>query len=284
MIPQQLIARPQWVAWRTEVRDGKPTKVPYTPGTARPGWFKASATDPATWGSCAGSVAADLDGVGYVFSAGDPFTGIDLDDCFVDGALHPAAAALVSLFDSYTERSPSGGGLHIIIRAQFGGGRRARGAWGGKIEVYDRERYFTITGDSLEVTRATIEPRQLALDTVVSQLPARPWEANDPVPVPADLDDYIPLSDEEVLRQLVAEPRYAALWLGEWEQLGIGDGSQSDADWTLLRELAELTGGDRDRTEELFLESGLVRDKWTKRSDGYRPAVEGAVAAVWGSG
>ena len=44
-IPNALTERPQWVCWRLEERDGKPTKVPYTPGTER----RASSTDLMTW-------------------------------------------------------------------------------------------------------------------------------------------------------------------------------------------------------------------------------------------
>ena len=44
-IPEQLTERPQWVCWRREVRDGKLTKVPYTPGSGR----RASSTELMTW-------------------------------------------------------------------------------------------------------------------------------------------------------------------------------------------------------------------------------------------
>jgi primase-polymerase (primpol)-like protein len=30
-IPQELKALPQWVLWKSEIRDGKPTKIPYCP-------------------------------------------------------------------------------------------------------------------------------------------------------------------------------------------------------------------------------------------------------------
>ena len=40
-IPTELKARDQWVAWRVEHRDGKPTKVPYDPFANR----QASSTD-----------------------------------------------------------------------------------------------------------------------------------------------------------------------------------------------------------------------------------------------
>jgi len=50
-IPEQLTERPQWVCWRREIRAGKSTKVPYTPGTER----RASSTDLMTWPDVLGS-------------------------------------------------------------------------------------------------------------------------------------------------------------------------------------------------------------------------------------
>src|SRR5829696_4200660 len=92
-IPEQLTERPQWVCWRLEQRDGKLTKVPYTPGTER----RASSTDLMTWGTFDEALAAYefgraipvveegrrpyYDGIGFVFSSADPFVGIDLDKC-----------------------------------------------------------------------------------------------------------------------------------------------------------------------------------------------------------
>ena len=35
-IPAELKDRPQWVVWRLQTRDGKPTKVPFSPTTGRP--------------------------------------------------------------------------------------------------------------------------------------------------------------------------------------------------------------------------------------------------------
>src|SRR4051812_21449762 len=82
-IPGQLAERPQWVCWRTERREGKPTKVPYTPGTER----RASSTDLMTWRTFEDALAAyergepPYDGIGFVFCSADCYVGIDLDDC-----------------------------------------------------------------------------------------------------------------------------------------------------------------------------------------------------------
>jgi len=53
-IPDQLTERPQWVCWRLEMRDGKPTKLPYTPGTER----RASSTELMTWSTFEQALAA----------------------------------------------------------------------------------------------------------------------------------------------------------------------------------------------------------------------------------
>ena len=44
-LPEELTALPQWVTWRTEEREGKPTKVPYRAD----GQGRASTTNPDTW-------------------------------------------------------------------------------------------------------------------------------------------------------------------------------------------------------------------------------------------
>jgi primase-polymerase (primpol)-like protein len=83
VIPAELSERAQWVCWRSEVRDGKPTKVPYCPTRPRE---RASTTDPETWGTFEQASAVEgVDGIGYVFSEDDPYSGIDLDNC-IDGS------------------------------------------------------------------------------------------------------------------------------------------------------------------------------------------------------
>jgi primase-polymerase (primpol)-like protein len=71
----------QWVCWRLEEHDGKPTKVPYSPLTDR----RARSTSPETWESYSEAVKAckerGYDGVGFVFTESDPFCGVDLDGC-----------------------------------------------------------------------------------------------------------------------------------------------------------------------------------------------------------
>ena len=87
-IPQELQERDKWLVWRYETVNGnpKPTKVPYQPATGAP--QKASSTDPATWWSYFDACWVldtqpeyGYDGIGFVVTAEDPYTGVDLDHC-----------------------------------------------------------------------------------------------------------------------------------------------------------------------------------------------------------
>ncbi len=155
-VPKELCERPQWVVWRLEDRDGKPTKVPYCAGTGR----HASSADAATWVPYDDAVRAAMNGtysgIGFVLSKDDPYTGIDLDHVRdpVTGEVDPVAMRIVERLNSYTEVSQSGTGLHVLVQATLPGpGRRTRlvGALrdDAQIEMYDSGRYFVMTGDPL---------------------------------------------------------------------------------------------------------------------------------------
>jgi primase-polymerase (primpol)-like protein len=80
-IPEEMRRRPQWVVWKLETRGDKLTKIPYIGG----GVGKASSTDSETWRTFEEAAQAlktgRYDGIGFVFSSGDPFAGVDLDRC-----------------------------------------------------------------------------------------------------------------------------------------------------------------------------------------------------------
>jgi len=71
----------QWINWRYEHRGDKVTKVPICPHTGE----LAAVDRLETWGTYQEAVQAVRDcgyaGVGFVFSEGDPYTGVDLDKC-----------------------------------------------------------------------------------------------------------------------------------------------------------------------------------------------------------
>ncbi len=143
-IPEELKVRPQWVVWKAV--GAKLDKVPYSARTGR----RASSTDLLTWGTFGEALKAyesgEYAGLGFVFSSGDPYTGVDLDDCMdEDGEIALWALEILRYLDSYTELSATGTGLHIIVRGDVPNRRK------GNVEVYSSKRFFTVTGHVVEV-------------------------------------------------------------------------------------------------------------------------------------
>jgi putative DNA primase/helicase len=162
-IPDALKEFAQWVCWRYErVQDKsgqwKWTKVPIN---ARTGGG-ASHTNRKTWSRFDQAKAhyekgqGQVDGIGFVFSADDPFTGVDLDDCRdpITGIIESWAVELIDLLAGYAEVSPSGTGVKVWVRGNKPGTRCNTAYATGKVEMYDRLRYFAMTGCTLsEATR-----------------------------------------------------------------------------------------------------------------------------------
>jgi hypothetical protein len=170
--PQCLRSRGQWVAWRYELdKDGRKLKVPYDPRSGR----KASHSDPATWGTFEQSLqtyqGGGYDGVGYVFAEGDPFAGIDLDGCVDEaGELAGWAREMVEAFATYSEVSPSGRGVKLFFRGRkpdyAGCSVEEIAGTSARMEVYDRKRFFTVTGSIWPGCPADLEDRQVQLDAL----------------------------------------------------------------------------------------------------------------------
>lgn len=181
-IPKALTERDQWVVWRSEQRGGKPTKVPYN---ARTGQL-AESDNAATWAPYAVALAAvgRYDGIGYVFSHDDPFSGIDLDDCVNDEKVAPWAEAQLLALNSYSEVSPSGTGIKVWVEGKLPSSAKPRKEKipanvvppdaPGSIEMYSERRFFTVTGWHVEGTPTTIEYANGALTDLYKQLKPAP--------------------------------------------------------------------------------------------------------------
>jgi primase-polymerase (primpol)-like protein len=161
------------------IRDGKPTKFPFRAGS----WRKngelvrplASTDDSTTWRTFQLAVKEYMNGqdepllgIGFVFICLDPYCGIDFDNCLIEGKLAAWAAPYVkSLAPSYAEISPSGNGVKVWVRGSlvdasgevmtgtkttgFGSGGK------GAIEVYDRLRFFAVTGNVIDLNSLVVE-------------------------------------------------------------------------------------------------------------------------------
>lgn len=246
-IPDELKALNQWVVWKlVETDDGKATKLPYNPRTGN----LASTTNPQTWVSfeeACGAVWNGYSGIGFVFTAFDPYCGIDLDATDNEQDMQ-RQRAIYSAMESYSEFSPSGEGLHIIVKAQVPHGRKR-----AAIEVYSNERYFTFTGNVYN--HMPIFDRQ--------ELVTALWEEMGPQATPNHYQgDAMPRAyDEEVIescRRALNGPLFETLWAGNWQQ---DYSSQSEADLALMNIIVFHTKN-RMQAMRIFRMSGLgQRDK-----------------------
>jgi putative DNA primase/helicase len=143
-VHEELKSFDHWVVWKAFPReDEKLDKVPFDAKTGA----RASTTDSRSWSTFDEATAAyergPFDGVGFVFSSADPYTGIDLDDVRNpdSGELAEWARKAIDRFDAYAEVSPSGEGVHIYVK-----GRVLKARKNSTIEVYSTARFFTVTG------------------------------------------------------------------------------------------------------------------------------------------
>jgi len=271
-VPTTLTDTQQWICWREEYRDGKPTKAPINPDTDA----YASVADPETWTGFDAAYRHYRDhrgiaGVGYVFTADGPYVGVDLDDCRDrdTGELEDWAQDIIQRLDSYTEISPSGTGVHVIARGEKPDGKHRD----GDVELYDRDRYFTVTGQHLNLTSTAISERSDQLARVHDAYIGDPHDGQEPADPP---DESATLTDAEIIeRASNAEngDKFRRLWMGDTS----GYPSHSEADQALCNLLAFWTGGDKQRIEWLFNQSGLTREKWNTRPDYRERTIQKAV-------
>jgi primase-polymerase (primpol)-like protein len=143
----------------------------------------------------------------------------------------------------------------VIARGKLEGGRCRR----GPVELYDRARYFAMTGQRLPSLPHSLMPRQRELDELRARLFPPPVTRT---PVPPD-SRAVPEDDRDLLERAFAARNGAAierLWNGDTT----GYTSASEADLALVAHLAWWTEGDPIRIDALFRASGLFREKWER--------------------
>ncbi len=268
-IPLSLRSAPQWVAWRYITRDGKQTKAPVSPHDGS----LADSTSGKTWGTFDDAFEAcredsSLAGVGFVFTADDPYCGVDLDNSiYADGNIKPWALDLLAQLDSYAEISPSRRGLKVFIKANKPGKRCRKAYHDGGIEIYDRDRFFTVTGERLPNYPLDINLRQQSLDLVYASVfggdePGAAVSSNRGPSPPTDDRASVALSDNEIIELACKKPRtgdkFRSLWDGNWND---HYNSASEADSSVVFTLAYYTK-DAAQIDRIFRQSKLMRSKW----------------------
>jgi hypothetical protein len=237
-IPVELRVDPKWV-----VADGK--KRPFNARTGRP----ATVTNPSDWSSFDAAKqfknskanVGRIRHIGFVLSDHDPFTILDID--VKEGeSLTDEQKRVLDTFPSYTERSQSERGYHIVIKGKLpNGGIKSQG-----IEIYSRDHYMIFTGD---VARdMPIVDCQKQLDALVAQV--RPAPAATPV------EDGDEVEGDEAIRAKAHNAsngaKFIALESGESESLGYP--SPSEADHAFIGMVAFYSPND-EQVERMVLRS-----------------------------
>lgn len=265
-IPDALKQSASFCVWKLEKRSGRPTKVPYNPRTGA----MAKTNDPSTFADFNTAMKSyaigGWDGIGYRVSEG--IGAIDIDHCIrEDGSLNDVAASILGIFSSaYFERSPSGTGLRGFFKLSpdfaydktvYYINNRKHG-----LEVYlpgTTNRFVTVTGDMFRA--GTVERDDDALRNLLDTFMKRSTRVSaKTIEASSYLDD-----DGVIAHALASESgdKFKALYEGNWEE---GYDSQSDADMAFVSMLCFWCGNVEEQIDRIFRSSGLMRDKWDRKT------------------
>jgi primase-polymerase (primpol)-like protein len=299
MLPDSVVVPPsikhekRWICYRIEEQSGKPKKIPKAPrfntqyGSKSLFNVDPTSTDHVTtfyearafdYRSREELDDAGADGVGLTLTTTDDIVGVDLDDCYdvESGEIERWAYDIIRHLDSYTEVSPSGTGLHVLVRGEIDeryGNKHEVG-----LEIYEADRYFTFTGDHLEQTPDRIHQRgdtvreiqrTVMSESVSSSEEAVPTDSSTlnqseshecTAPEPAEFGP----EEEEIMKTASeADDEFAPLF--EEGSIREYDNDHSRADYALACKLAYWCRGDVQQMDAIFRESALMRPKWDEK-------------------
>lgn len=287
-----LAAYPQFVVWR--LVDGK--KLPYSPVHGG----LASSTNPKDWGTYEQAAAAGA-GVGFVFTAADPFWFLDIDGAWnaAQQVWSPTALEIcAALPGAAMEVSQSGTGLHLIGTGTPPADHANKNT-PLHLELYTKERFVALTGTNAQgdaSTDLTVPLAQVAAKyfTRSTQGRAAEW-TTEPVEQwrgPTDDDALL----ERAMRsggQSAASAfgggsvTFADLFTADVDALGARWPSStgqaydaSSADQAFANLLAFWTGKDCERMERIMRMSSLARGKWDDHATYLQNTILNAVGAV----
>ena len=259
-IPEDLKKEKRWCLYRIVNRNGKNTKIPIEPS----GKY-AKVSDKTTWNTyerCLNSLDK-ADGLGFFL--GDGYVGIDLDDVaddvyayFTDNKESVTSDFLKNI-DTYAEVSPSGRGIHFIGKGKLEGTRRRS----GNIEIYDKDRFFTVTG---KILNDKYRKKIANIETEINKLKLKYLPEFEKSEIDkSEVGDY---KDREVLELFLnsdigdTSEVKKEIFDGKWEKKF---SSQSEADFYLARNLLFFNGGNIEQAYRLMHKSKLSREKWSEQ-------------------
>lgn len=267
-IPQELLLYPQWVCWRYVDRgeNRKPDKQPVNPHTlnnAGVHWANTWSTFEHAYMTHLMYEERGLCGVGFVLTSGDPFVGVDIDGCVDKGEISPHARDAMGHLQSYTEVSPSGHGLRILVAcSDFTENARTE-----SLEVYSHSRFLTLTGHHVEGTPTTIAA--VVRDRIAAMLPHHEevYESSPRHQVQSPAQD---IGDHALWQRIFEHDKFGGQHLRRFQgDLSFDRDDHSLTVIRLLNCLARWTQGDAAKMRSMILMSPLANEKWfSKRGMG----------------
>ncbi len=263
----------RWVNYRLVKRDGKMTKVPYSPITKK----QASSTESSDWSTYEEAIKANKN-IGIVFTPEQNLLGIDIDHCLTGNEIthedKQLIAQLIIEADTYTEISPSNTGLHLFLKLSaplpLVANRHSN------FECYTSGRYFTVTNNPYKEERdvRTVTPEEA---TALLSIIGYPWGKEEKVTSQQNIQASA-LDDETILKKMFKSKngiKVKKLYDGDISDYKDDD---SSADMALLLHFAFWTGRNAAQMESLWLDSPLgSREKTQKRQDYRNRSIKAAI-------
>jgi len=161
-IPADLAARQQWLLWKFEAKEGqaKPGKIPYYVSGGRRTGGQGDDRDRQRLATLTVVRRAfergGWSGVGFAFLPDDGLIGIDIDGAIDpdSGQVSERCAAIIAACGSFTELSPSGKGVHIIVQ----GTTETNKSNDIGLEVFCGRQFFTFTANRFPGTAPDVRP------------------------------------------------------------------------------------------------------------------------------
>ncbi len=262
-IPRELWNGRWFVCWKYVDRGkSKPDKVPINPRKPK---SNAGATWSNTWADFPTTVECykanpDLSGIGYVLTERDPYTMIDMDNCVHNGLLNDFAQNIVDRLGTYTEYSPSGRGLRLLVRddAQPPALKRP------EVEVYSTQRFATLTGNTLHnapIARADLR-------WLYNQFAPTQSTANSDPHSSSCAERVAPSGDDAALWDYIFKVNPMAEPIYNGDLFNVRGGDQSRAVLLLLNSLALWTKGDAGRMARMIRQTHLDQTKFEAKRGG----------------
>ncbi len=161
-IPAELANRQQWLLWKFEAKEGqaKPGKIPYYVQGGRRAGGQGDDRDRQRLATLPVVRRAyergGWSGIGFAFLPDDGLIGIDIDGAIdlATGAITERCASIIKACNSFTEYSPSGKGVHIIVQ----GTTTTNKSNDIGLEMFCGKQFFTFTANRYPDTPAEVQP------------------------------------------------------------------------------------------------------------------------------